>query len=208
MAAKKTVNHKERRREVRAISLGLFARHGFGDVNFSMIAKACGISRTLLYTYFKDKRQIFNEAIDEATKVIAVRYREIVRSRLSPDAKLRQICISVFALLFDNRDFLCVIVDFLCAIRRGGKIPVDNVMRHTVGLKRILHSFVVEAIHRGEYDKALNPNRATALLYSQFETAILRLAVSGQAEISESIDAVNSILYSFRNPMKMSSRFV
>jgi TetR/AcrR family transcriptional regulator len=196
--AKKTVNHKERRREIRAISLGLFARHGFADVNFGMIAEACGISRPLLYTYFKDKRQIFNEAIDEATGVIGVRYREVVRSRLSPDAKLRQICIDVFALLFDNRDFLCVIVDFLCAVRRGGKIPVDNIMRHTVGLKRILHSFIVEAIHRGEYDASINANRATALLYSQFETAVLRIAVSGQAEISESIDAMNSILFAFR----------
>ncbi len=196
--ANKTVNHKERKREIRAISLGLFARHGFDDVNFGRIAEACGISRTLLYTYFKDKRQIFNEAIDEATAVVGVRYREIVRSRLSPDAKLRQICISVFALLFDNRDFLCVIVDFLCAVRRGGKIPVDNVLRHTVGLKRILHSFVVEAIHRGEYDASLNANRATALLFSQFETAVLRIAVSGQAEISESIDAMNAILFSFR----------
>lgn len=196
--ANKKVNHRERRREIRAISLGLFARHGFGDVNFAMIAEACGISRTLLYTYFRDKRQIFNEAINEATDVVGVRYREIVRSRLSADAKLRQICIDVFALLFDNRDFLCVIVDFLCAVRRGGKIPVDNVLRHTVGLKRILHSFVVEAIHRGEYDRAVNPNRATALLFSQFETAVLRLAVSGQAELAESIDAINSLLFSFR----------
>ena len=196
--ANKTVNHKERRREIRAISLGLFARHGFNDVNFGMIAEACGISRPLLYTYFKDKRQIFNEAIDEATGIIGVRYREIVRSRLSADAKLRQICIDVFALLFDNRDFLCVIVDFLCAVRRGGRIPVDNIMRHTVGMRRILHSFIVEAIHRGEYDPSINANRATALLYSQFETAVLRIAVSGQAEISESIDAMNSILFAFR----------
>lgn len=200
--ANRTVNHKERKREIRAISLRLFARHGFGDVNFGMIAEACGISRTLLYTYFKDKRQIFNEAIDEATGVIGVRYREIVRSRLSPDAKLRQICISVFALLFDNRDFLCVIVDFLCAVRRGGKIPVDNILRHTMGLKRILHSFVVEAIHRGEYDASVNANRATALLYSQFETAVLRIAVSGQAEISESVDALNAILFSFRRAVR------
>ena len=189
--ANKTVNHRERRREIRAISLGLFARHGFGDVNFGMIAQACGISRTLLYTYFKDKRQIFNEAIDEATGIIGVRYREIAKTRLPADAKLRQICIDVFALLFDNRDFLCVIVDFLCAVRRGGKIPVDNIMRHTVGLKRILHSFVVEAIHRGEYAPTLNANRATSLLYSQFEAAILRIAISGQAEISESVDAMN-----------------
>lgn len=206
--ANKKVNHRERRREIRAISLGLFARHGFGDVNFAMIAEACGISRTLLYTYFRDKRQIFNEAIDEATGVIGVRYREIVRSRLSPDAKLRQICISVFALLFDNRDFLCVIVDFLCAVRRGGKIPVDNILRHTMGLKRILHSFVVEAIHRGEYDASINANRATALLYSQFETAVLRIAVSGQAEISESIDALNAILFAFRSRNDGARRFL
>ena len=202
----KTVNHRERRREIRAISLGLFARHGFGDVSMEMVAKACGISRTLLYTYFRDKRQIFNEAVDEATGVIGVRYREIVRSRLPADSKLRQICIDVFALLFDNRDFLCVIVDFLCAVRRGGRIPVDNIMRHTVGMRRILHSFVVEAIHRGEYDPSVNANRATALLYSQFEAAILRIAVSGQAEISESVDAMNSILFSFRARSSAASR--
>ena len=196
--AKKTVNHRERRREIRAKSLELFARLGFDAVSFGMIAEACGISRPLLYTYFKDKRQIFNEAIDEATGIIGVRYREVAKTRLPADAKLRQICIDVFALLFDNRDFLCVIVDFLCAARRGGKIPVDNVMRHTVGLRRILHSFVVEAIHRGEYTSALNANRATSLLYSQFEAAILRIAISGQSEIAESIDAVNTILFSFR----------
>ena len=206
--ANKTVNHRERKREIRAISLRLFARHGFDDVNFGMIAEACGISRTLLYTYFKDKRQIFNEAIDEATAVVGRRYREVVRSRLSADAKLRQVCISVFALLFDNRDFLCVIVDFLATIRRGGKIPVDNVMRHTVGLRRILHSFIVEAVHRGEYDPSLNANRATSLLYSQFEAVILRLTLSGRAELSESVDTINAILFSFRAPSAGAPRFL
>ena len=204
----KTVNHKERKREIRTISLGLFARHGFDGVNFGMIARAAGISRTLLYTYFKDKRQIFNEAIDEATAVVGRRYREVVRSRLSADAKLRQVCISVFALLFDNRDFLCVIVDFLATIRRGGKIPVDNVMRHTVGLRRILHSFIVEAVHRGEYDPSLNANRATSLLYSQFEAVILRLTLSGRAELSESVDTINAILFSFRAPSAGAPRFL
>ena len=206
--ANKPVNHKERRREIRAISLGLFARHGYDAVSFAMIAEEAGISRTLLYTYFKDKRAIFNEAIDAATSVIGTRYREVVRSRLSADAKLRQICISVFAALFDDRDFLCVIVDFLATVRRGGKIPVDNVMRHMVGLRRILHSFVVEAIHRGEYDPSLNANRATALLYSQFEAAVIRLTLSGRAELSESIDAVNSILFGFRVQQPGVSRFL
>lgn len=206
--ANKSVNHRERKREIKAISLGLFARLGYDAVNFAMIAKASGISRTLLYAYFKDKRQIFNEAIDEATGVVGTRYREIVKSRLSADAKLRQICISVFALLFDNRDFLCVIVDFLATVRKGGKMPVDRVMRHTVGIRRILHSFVVEAIHRGEYDRALNANRATGLLYSQFEATVLRLTLSGKAELSESIDAVNALLFSFRSVTPGTPRFL
>ena len=187
--AKKPINHKERKREIRAAGLRLFARYGFADVNFGMIAKECGVARTLLYTYL---------AVSEATSSVEAQYREIMRSHQSADAKLRQLCIAVFALLFDNRDFLCVIVDFLCEFRRKGTIPVDNIMRHTMGLKRIVHSLVVAAKHRGEYDEALDVNRATSLIYSQFEVAVLRLAVSGDAQLSDSIDKMNSILLAFR----------
>ena len=76
---------------------------------------------------------------------------------------------------------------------RGGGAPAR-------WLRRILHSFIVEAVHRGEYDPSLNAHRATALLYSQFEAVILRLTLSGRAELSESVDTVNSILFSFRAP--------
>ena len=207
MAKKGAINHKERKREIRAAGLKLFAQHGFADVNFGMIAEECGIARTLIYTYFKDKRAIFNEAVSEATSTVEAQYREIMRSRQSADAKLRQLCIAVFAMLFDNRDFLCVIVDFLCEFRRKGSIPVDNIMRHTLGLKRIIHSLIVEAKHRGEYDAALDANRATSLIYSQFEVVVLRIAVSGDAQLSDSIDKLNAILLAFRSQNGVLRRF-
>lgn len=194
----KAINHKERRREIRSISLKLFAQYGFAAVNFGMIARECGVARTLLYTYFKDKRTIFNEAINEATSSIAEKYHDVMRSGQTADAKLRELCVAVFALLFDNRDFLWVIVDFLSEYQRKGKVPVENILRHTVGLKRIIHSLVVEAKHRGEYDPSINVNRATSLVYSQFEAAILRITISGNAEISESIETLNAILNAFR----------
>ena len=196
----KSINHKERKREIRAMSLKLFARHGFAAVNFGMIAKECGIARTLLYTYFKDKRGIFNEAVDEATSSIADLYRELMRTKQSADAKLRQLCMAVFALLHDNRDFLCVIVDFLREYQRRGKLKVENVMRHTLGMKRIIHSLILEGKHRGEYGQAVNANRATSLIYSQFEAAILRITVSGGAELSDSISALNAILLALSAP--------
>jgi AcrR family transcriptional regulator len=202
----KAINHKERKRDIRAMSLKLFAQHGFAAVNFGMIAKECGIARTLLYTYFKDKRTIFNEAVDEATSSIADLYRELMRTKQSADAKLRQLCMAVLALLHDNRDFLCVIVDLLREYQRKGKLKVENIMRHTLGMKRIIHSLILEGKHRGEYSPAVNVNRATSLIYSQFEAAILRITVSGGAELTDSVSALNAILLALSVPATKAER--
>ena len=193
----KAINHKERKRDIRAMSLKLFAQHGFAAVNFGMIAKECGVARTLLYTYFKDKRTIFNEAVDEATSSIADLYLELKHSKISADAKLRQLCVAVLALLHDNRDFLCVIVDLLREYKRNGKLKVENIIRHTVGMKRIIHTLIVEAKHRLEYSPQLNANQATTIIYSQFEAAILRITVSGGAEFTDSVNSLNAILNTF-----------
>ena len=64
------IDHEERKNRIVSESLRLFGQKGYDAVNFGMIADACKISRTLLYAYFKDKRAIFNEAIDKATSRI------------------------------------------------------------------------------------------------------------------------------------------
>ncbi|MBE6381918.1 MAG: TetR/AcrR family transcriptional regulator [Lentisphaerae bacterium] len=203
----KPINHALRKHRIVSESVKLFAEKGFAQVNFGMLAEACGVSRTLLYTYFKDKREIFNEAIDEVTSRVAEKHAEVVKSRQSADAKIRQICITVFAMLFDNRDFICVVADVLSDYRRKGISAVEKVVRHTVGLKHMIYALLEEAIARGEYDKSVNPASATGLIYSQFEAAALRIAVTGNAELSESIDQMDSILFSFRAAETAARRF-
>ena len=194
------VNHEKRRKAIVRESLRLFGQKGYAAVNFGMIADACKISRTALYTYFKDKRAIFNEAIDEATSRIEAKYAEIVHSRHSADAKLRQICITVLSILFDYRDFVCVISDYLGQLRRTSETPVKYIKRHTIGLRRIMHSLIIEAKARGEYERTINPTRAIALLYSQFEATAIRITTTGGADLSEAIDRTNAILAVMRSP--------
>lgn len=201
---KRPADRESRKREIRSAGLRLFARLGYSAVNFGSIAKEAGVSRPLVYTYFKDKRRFFNEAIDEATGGILAAGRELMRCpTLSADAKLHQLCGAVFAVLFDNRDFLGVVVDYLCTLRRRGEDPVERVLKHTVGLKRLLRALVLEAVKRGEYEARLDPARAVALIYSQFEAAVLRLAVSGQAERSVSVGALDALLQSFRDKARV-----
>lgn len=192
------IDHERRKEQIIAESIKLFARFGYSAVNFGMIARNLGIARTLLYTYFENKQAIFNEAIDGVTKQVEAKYAEVVHSRQSADAKLRQICITVFAMLFDNREFVCVIADVLAAYRRKGGIPLDRVDAHTIGVKRVIRSLIGEAIRRGEYDKKVDPLRTTRLIYSQFEALALRITITGRAELSECLNQMDSILFSLR----------
>ena len=203
----KPIDHQKRKQQIVSASVKLFAEKGFAQVNFAMLAEACSISRTLLYTYFKDKREIFNEAIDDVTSRVAIKHAEVMRSHQSADAKIRQICITVFAMLFDNRDFICVVADVLSDYRRRGIYVVEKVEKHTVGLKRIISSLLEEAVAKGEYDRSVNVVRATELIYSQFEAVALRIAVTGNAELSESIDLLDAILFSYRSAETAARRF-
>ena len=192
------IDHEERKRHIIAESIKLFAKYGYGAVNFGMIAKNVGVARTLLYTYFDNKRQIFNAAIDGVTHQVETKYAEVVHSRQSADAKLRQICITVFAMLFDNRDFVCVISDVLSHERRKGAIPVEKVDEHTVGVKRVLKALVREAIRRGEYRQNVNPGRVVSVLYALFEAMALRITTTGRPVLSECINQLDSIVTPLR----------
>ncbi len=194
------IDHEERKARIIAASIRLFAKHGYLAVNFGMIASECGIARTLLYGYFKDKRSIFNAAVDGVTARVERKYAEVVRSRQSADAKLRQICITVLAMLFDNREFVCVIADQIAFLRRKGEDVSGKVVEHTVGVKKIIGVLIGEAIRRREYDSRVNIGRTVNLLYSQFEAAALQLAITGNAEFSECIDRLDGILFALRAP--------
>src|SRR4051812_24309842 len=66
----------ERTREaILEASRRLFLERGYGGTPINAITEACGISRAGFYTYFKDKREIFNvlgkTAYREALTVIA-----------------------------------------------------------------------------------------------------------------------------------------
>ena len=193
------IDHEERKNRIVSESLRLFGQLGYDAVNFGMIADACKISRTLLYAYFKDKRAIFNEAIDEVTDKVRARYEEASASLASADQKLHRVCFTVFELLFDNRNFVCVIADVLSGYRRkGGSVPVERVIAHTSGLLRILQRLIAEGVQRGEYRPDVNPARAANILYSQYEAAALRIAITGNAELAVCIDEMDAILHALR----------
>ena len=170
------VKHEKRRQIILEKVLDVFIEEGFEDTTFQKIADHCGITRTTLYIYFKNKKEIFNYSIKLLlTKADAD--LKAIRSDASLNSveKITKVLLDIFTLLERNRRLLSVILDYLLHVT-GSLSPEQRINRRTLKLRHILASLVIEGVRSGEL-KPLNIKTANEYLYSLIEAAIFRLVV-------------------------------
>jgi AcrR family transcriptional regulator len=66
----------------------LFAHKGIENTTMSDIASASDKGRRTIYTYFKNKREIYNAVIERESEQLVSRLRDLVNTDLSPTEKL------------------------------------------------------------------------------------------------------------------------
>lgn len=74
MLMPKHIDHEQRKKEILYAALDVFARVGYKDANLGLIANSCGLSRTTVYQYFKDKSEIFHFAVKSTTDLMFEKY--------------------------------------------------------------------------------------------------------------------------------------
>jgi len=188
------VDHRARRQEIILAAIKLFAQEGYQAVTFGMISAHTGVARTVLYRYFRDKRQIFNAAIVELLSRIERKHTEIVRSESSAAGRLARICTAVTVMLFDNREFLCVIIDYVMSMQRAGYDMSRRIKKFTFGLKRVMHTLILLGVRKGEFRKGIDADIVMDILYAQFESAVMRLAITGDAVQSDVMERIEGVL--------------
>ena len=72
------VEHDKRKQEILQKSLDVFIEEGYEDATFQKIADRCGITRTTLYIYFKNKHEIFLGSIKELLSEVEIALKEIM----------------------------------------------------------------------------------------------------------------------------------
>ena len=192
------VEHEKRRHEILEKALDVFMDEGFEDVTFQKIADRCGITRTTLYVYFKNKREIFNYSIKQVLQELENSINEIRKQKKYTHAeKLLQVMIAIFECLEENRRMLSVVMNYLFYISKGDHDPDYRVRRRTVRLRHIQASMLIEGIKAGEFAKSINVKNANELFYSFFEAAVFRLAVLRRSSVGELKDAMKLVVSRF-----------
>lgn len=178
-----TVEHEKRKREILEKALDVFVAEGYEDTTFQKIAERCGITRTILYLYFKNKREIFSFSIKLFTERLEASLKKIAADPdLSQSEKLGALSSMAMEQCIANRQLLAIVLDYLGHVRSAGGDPDERVRRRTIRMRHILSGILIEGQRKGEFP-AFSVKAASDLFYALIEAAIFRITVLGRDEV-------------------------
>ncbi|MBO4403772.1 MAG: TetR/AcrR family transcriptional regulator [Treponema sp.] len=192
------VEHEKRKKEILSKSLDLFIEEGYEDVTFQKIADRCGITRTTLYIYFKNKREIFLCSIKQVTSALEQDLIKIIKNEsLSSIEMLSEVFDKIITKLEENSQLFKVLLVYLIQLQKNGVDTDERVTRRVIRVQHLMSTIIIRGQKAGEIKK-LPVKEINDLLYSQMECAIFRLAVLGRKHLVGIRSIVSSIIESLK----------
>ena len=185
------VEHDKRKHEILEKALEVFIEEGYEDVTFQKIAERCGITRTTLYIYFKNKREIFLWSIKQLTYGIEQELNEIVANEhQTSGACLRAMLSTIVDVCEETTSLFSVLLTYLLSLQKSGDEPGKRVRRRVVRLQHMLSTVMIRGIKEGEFKK-VNVKSANEMFYGFIQSAIFRLSVLDEKTIDDIRDTLN-----------------
>ena len=179
------VEHEKRKHEILEKSLELFMEEGYENVTFQKIADRCGITRTTLYIYFKNKQEIFVSSIKEMTDTLESQLKDIIQDEnQSARACLTRFVNHILDQCENYKKFFKVLLVYLIQIQKTGIDAGKRVDRRVLRLRHMLNIIIITGIQKGEFKK-IPIKQTTDILYTLLESGVFRLAVEGRKDIED-----------------------
>lgn len=180
-----SVEHDKRKEEILDKALDVFVIEGYKDTTFQKIAERCGITRTILYLYFNNKKEIFSSCIKRFMGRLESEIKVIAdESSMKSTDKLVSIGDMVVQACAEESRLLSVVLDYLLRLKTADGDPDERVRRRTIRMRHILASIIIEGKKKGEFGPDLSVKAASELFYALIEAAVFRITVLGKKDAS------------------------
>lgn len=166
------VEHDKRKHEILQKSLDVFVEEGYEDATFQKIADRCGITRTTLYIYFKNKYEIFLGSLKQLLNGLEEELTGILADEsLKSEETLRKILKTIIDYCETNEKLFQVILSYLTQLKKTGVDTSERVRRRIIKLKHVLSTILIRGIQSGEF-KQCNVKDVNQLFYDLIEASI------------------------------------
>lgn len=192
------VEHDKRKQEILQKSLDVFIEEGYEDATFQKIADRCGITRTTLYIYFKNKHEIFLGSIKELLAELEISLKKIMNtSSLNAELSLRKVLSTLADSIESNKKLFSVLLNYLMQLKKSGVDTNERVLRRVIRLRHLLSTILIKGIQSKEF-KEINVKDINDTLYGLLESAIFRIAVLYKDDVADVRAALNTTVDLFK----------
>jgi len=167
MASSKAAPAVDKRRQILAAAVRVFARQGFHSTRVADIADEAGVAYGLVYHYFKSKDEVLNELFSERWSLLLAAIEEADRdANLAPRAKLEAVAgFIVDSYRHDPELMKVIIVEVTRAANSFGRTHLPEIRRAYDSIARI----VAEGQASGDFRGDIDPDFASMSFYGAIE---------------------------------------
>ena len=192
------VEHEKRKSEILEKALELFIEEGYEDVTFQKIADRCGITRTTLYIYFKNKREIFLWSIKQLTAELEKELLKIIADQTIDEIDcLKKMFDTIISTCEKNYQLFRVLLLYLIQLQKSGGDPEERIERRIIRMQHFLNTVIIRGEKKGSIKK-VSVKAVFALLPSLMQSGIFKLSLSNKPQLEETRTVINFAIENLR----------
>jgi AcrR family transcriptional regulator len=161
MARPRAADYDAKRQLIRDRAAELFAARGFAATSIADIARACDVTKSLVYHYFRAKDDILYDLLAEHVGRLEREARDAVAAAHDPKSRFRAFIAAHVLLYVDAREKHALLLNALGALSAARRRKIVALQRQLVALARELCAALAPALRS---DRA----RATAVAMSVY----------------------------------------
>ena len=189
----KIVDYEEKKQEIIEKAKEVFAKRGYYNTNLSDISKSCGMGRTTIYQYFKNKDEIFYHTVGKTLLDIQQKVESIVEEdSLTFIEKLKKLVFEL-ASEYEHNYIFVLLAEIWIIIKRVNNEIQKCIKEYTDNLKESITKLILEGIEAEEI-KPLDSESMADTIYSFIESITFQLASNNKKDLQSRIDSVNILI--------------
>lgn len=132
MARPRAEDYNEKRQYILDRAATLFAAQGFSATSISAIAQYCGVSKALLYHYYRSKEALLFDVLDSHCTLLVQTAVHATNKQDRPDKQLKQLIRALMAIYVEAKDKHIVLVNDLHCLPNQQQGHIRNLERKVV----------------------------------------------------------------------------
>lgn len=191
----KIVDYQAKKKMIMEQAIESFLAKGFHNAHMVDITDACGIGRTTIYQYFRNKHEILQFTISHLFESLREDFRIIVAEEAdSPLKTIKRLIPAIVEEYHRNRK-LVVLVDLWLILIREKNPSIEYVEQHSQEVREVFCSLLEQGMEKGEI-RPLNAASMAFTLFALTESFLLQVALHQEEEIRAHIASIELLLES------------